>query len=327
MSKENRGWFRKRMLDYFKKAGREHLPWRRPGIGAYEVWVSEIMLQQTQVSRVIHYYERFLKKFPTIDALARTTWKEFLPYYRGLGYYARGRNMLRTAKVIAQQYDGKFPRTEEELQRLPGIGPYTARAIGSFAYRDPLLAWDTNVRRVMGRFFFGAKELVNAKEEALLDARFGWDAPWMNAALMDFGSSLCRAQPKCAACMLRARCIFVRTRGRAELSRKKARQTALQPTGALIYLHDRHHEYYSSNQLTYRPFRISRGNFKRADIKQYFWERYGLELSVRPPHGQCVFLGEQVVLVNAQILLGRPRFAVFAKAAVLEYNKNKLISS
>src|SRR3990167_10186393 len=130
-------FFEKKILDFFKKAGREHLPWRKKKITAYEVWVSEIMLQQTQVSRVIGYYERFMKKFPTVEKLATASWEEFLPYYQGLGYYMRGCNMLLPARMVVDDYGGKFPEETAKLRKLPGIGPYTAAAIQSFAYGLP----------------------------------------------------------------------------------------------------------------------------------------------------------------------------------------------
>lgn len=148
-------------MDFWQKAGREHLPWRRDGITAYEVWVSEIMLQQTQVSRVIEYYTRFLKRFPTVHDLAVTSWEEFLPYYAGLGYYRRGRNMIEAAKKVVNEHDGEFPRDKKLLMKLPGVGDYTASAILSFAYGDNHLAWDTNLKRVIGRFFFGSKRFFD----------------------------------------------------------------------------------------------------------------------------------------------------------------------
>src|SRR3989344_6364292 len=145
IDKRKAGFFEEKLEDFFQKTGREHLPWRKKKITAYEVWVSEIMLQQTQVSRVIGYYTRFLKRFPNIGSLAKASWAAFLPYYDGLGYYARGRNMLKAAQVIAKEYAGTFPRDKKLLEKLPGIGPYTAAAIMSFAYGDEDLARDTNL--------------------------------------------------------------------------------------------------------------------------------------------------------------------------------------
>lgn len=237
-------FFESTLLDFFKKAGREHLPWRRKQISAYEVWVSEIMLQQTQVSRVIPYYENFLKRFPTVWSLAKVTWEDFLPYYAGLGYYARGRNMLLAAKAVVERHGGEFPRDMKSLEALPGIGSYTASAIASFAFGQNAIAWDTNLRRVIGRFFFGTKEkrawemtpgsrmavrstsrnkLLKGKEESEFDVEifrrlFSLPSNIVNAALMDFGSAVCTGKPKCAACPFRTRCAYFREGGRGEMA-------------------------------------------------------------------------------------------------------------
>lgn len=160
LSTKKIAFFESILQRFFRYANRAHLPWRKKGIGAYEIWVSEIMLQQTQVSRVIPYYEKFLSRFPNVESLARASWEEFLPYYQGLGYYARGRNMLRAARMIVSEYGGEFPDEVKELERLSGVGPYTAAAIASFAYGKDTIAWDTNLRRVVGRFFFGSKHAV-----------------------------------------------------------------------------------------------------------------------------------------------------------------------
>lgn len=158
------GIFEKELLEWYAKNGRKHLPWRKKTITPYEVWVSEVMLQQTQVSRVIDYYTRFLEKFPTVFDLATATWEEFYPYYAGLGYYNRGRNMLQCAKVVVEKYKGKFPPQKAELLALPGIGEYTASAILSFAYGKNELALDTNVKKVLGRVFLGSANAEGIKE-------------------------------------------------------------------------------------------------------------------------------------------------------------------
>lgn len=323
--KEKSEFFEKKILDFFKKAGREHLPWRKKRVTAYEVWVSEVMLQQTQVSRVIGYYERFLKRFPTVETLSRVSWEEFLPYYQGLGYYARGRNMLKTAKVVTARYQGTFPRDVKDLRALPGIGPYTAAAILSFAYGDEHLAWDTNVRRVIGRFFYGGKQLVadECEWETILKTK----RKVLNAALMDFGSVSCVARPKCKACSLQTRCTYVKTQG------KKERQTTKKSLGiktdwstarAMVFLHENHVRYFSSKKHQYAPFLLPRGFYTRAGIKDYFTRRYGVTVAVRPSHKKISFGGTVTLWVNAQILLGRPGFAVFPKSAAKEYTKSIL---
>lgn len=312
--------FRRKLRDFFKKSGREHLPWRKKGRTAYEVWVSEVMLQQTQVSRVIRYYGRFLKRFPTIQRLAQVSWEEFLPYYEGLGYYTRGRNMLALAKIIAGQHRGIFPREVGELQQLPGIGPYTARAIASFASGAPEIAWDTNVRRVFGRFFFGGKERVRGQEETLQQV-FGKDAPWLNAALMDFGSSLCVARPKCSACMLRSHCGYYATAGRNEKKTRKKKSISLKPERVILFLHEGHRTYFSAVKRSYKPFFLPQTVLSRMAVKTYFRDRYGLTVSVRPPHAFGEIQGKIYLLVNAQILSGEVHFEVFPKKAYIEYNK------
>lgn len=330
--KEKIAWFEERLLDFFKKAGREHLPWRKKRITAYEVWVSEIMLQQTQVQRVIGYYERFLGRFPTIEALAGATWEEFLPYYEGLGYYNRGRNMLRAAHMVVSEYGGKFPCDKQSLEKIPGIGPYTAAAIMSFAYGDDHLAWDTNLHRVIGRFFYGGKQLVS--DEAVWEDRFAMPKKDMNAALMDFGSALCVARPKCEACSLKAKCVYYKESGKQETrykqqetrkkqgtsNKKQAKSVDWKTAQVAVFLHENHKKYFSANKKRYEPFVLPAGWNTRAGIKRYFLEKHGLTLAVRPPHGKIVAGDGPMILVNAQILLGDPAFSVFPKKAVEGYN-------
>lgn len=323
-------FFEKHLLDFFKKAGREHLPWRKKRMPAYEVWVSEIMLQQTQVNRVIEYYTRFLKRFPAVEVLAQASWEEFLPYYEGLGYYARGRNMLKAAKVVVSEYGGTFPRDKKALETLPGVGPYTAAAIMSFAYGDEHLAWDTNLSRVIGRFFFGGKHLLG--DMALWEERFQSPKKVLNAALMDFGSALCIARPKCGACVIRSQCTYYREKGkgekriknpcpsgsREESGIKKGKEKNIwRDARVYVFLHENHKKYFSSDKKVFKPFVLLSGYNTRADIKKYFHEKYGLSLSVRPPHRKTLIDGKPALLINAQILLGKPGFRVFSKEAAI----------
>lgn len=322
--KEKIQFFEKRLADFFRKAGRVELPWRKSHITAYEVWVSEIMLQQTQVVRVIEYYKKFLKRFPTVQKLAAASWEDFLPYYQGLGYYARGRNMLKAAHVVVAEYGGKFPRDKKTLETLPGVGPYTASAIMSFAYGENHLAWDTNLKRVIGRFFFGNKNGVT--DENFWEEKFTTPKKDMNAALMDFGSALCVARPKCEACILRSRCVYYQEKGKQEknikyqISNIKKQEKKLTAEGVIVFLHENHRKYFSSEKKKYAPFLLPKGYITRSAIKEYFAKKYQLTLAVRPPHRTILLQGKGVLLVNAQILLGKPLFAVFSKKAVAEYN-------
>ncbi|QQR77219.1 MAG: A/G-specific adenine glycosylase [Candidatus Moraniibacteriota bacterium] len=334
--------FESTLLDFFGKAGREHLPWRREGISAYEVWVSEIMLQQTQVSRVLSYYGKFFVRFPDVESLARASWEEFLPYYAGLGYYSRGRNMLRTAKIVVETFGGEFPRDIKTLQTLPGVGDYTASAIASFAYDVNTLAWDTNLRRVIGRFFFGTKYFEKIQEERNgksrdkknvaakddwrnnIGNRFSVSAKTLNAAIMDFGSAICIGKPKCAACPLALRCVYSKEKGeresttkqkqlRVEGKKERVRNYAWKDARVEVTLHENHRKYFSSLKGEYRPFLVPSSHNTRAGIKAWFRERYGLDVSVRPPHEKILVENVPILFVNVQILSGTHVFVEFSK--------------
>lgn len=309
--------------DFFRKSGRAELPWRKKNISAYEVWVSEIMLQQTQVSRVITYYTRFLKKFPTVQSLTKASWEEFLPYYEGLGYYTRGRNMIRTAEEIVKRHKGIFPKTKKELLALPGIGDYTASAILSFAYGKHVLAWDTNLKRVVGRFFYGSKGTVIDTEK--LESVFITPSKKLNAGLMDFGSSICTAKPKCGNCPLQKQCLYFQGKGRKEAVLPKEKVTfPTEQAQALLFLHQNHKQYYSSRKSSFVPFLLPKNFTSRSAIKAFFLEKFKLQLSVRPPHKKIFLADKATLLVNAQILLGEPKFSIFPKSAVTEYTEYNL---
>lgn len=327
---DNIVFFEKRIVDFFVKAGREHLPWRKKNSTAYEVWISEIMLQQTQVSRVILYYVNFLKRFPNVEVLAQADWDTFLPYYDGLGYYARGRNMLLTAQLVIKQYHGQFPRDKKLLQTLPGIGPYTASAIMSFAYGDNHLAWDTNLKRVIGRFFFGGKHLIH--DEAVWDQRLQTPKKTLNAILMDFGSALCTARPRCGVCPLRTKCVYYRENGLQErmivgkqlLDGANKQKIDWSTAQAYVFLHEHHKIYYSADTKKFQPFFLPSSYNTRAGIKQYFQEKYALALSVRPPHRKVVMQGKPTLWINAQILSGTPAFTLFHKKDREQYTEDIL---
>lgn len=199
------------LLHWFQRFGRD-LPWRRTR-DPYEILVSEVMLQQTQVDRVKEYYTRFLDTFPTVQDLAAAAKEAVLQTWDGLGYYNRARNLHKTATIIMNEYDGRFPETIEELVALPGVGRYTAGAIASFAFVQPSPIVDTNVKRVLERIFVQRRHSSQAKQERriwklageLITPKIVWE---FNQALMDFGAKICTAQrPKCRICPMRAFCI------------------------------------------------------------------------------------------------------------------------
>lgn len=304
INRESITFFEQGILRFYREYGRKHLPWRKKNITLYEVWVSEIMLQQTQVDRVIGFYTRFLERFPTVYVLAQASWEEFLPYYQGLGYYNRGRNMLETARVIVRQHNGIFPSSVSELEKFPGVGIYTARAIASFGKGKNYLAWDTNFSRVFGRFFGGSKDV--ALEARDFESKICADKRDFNGAIMDFGSLICVRRPKCDACPLKRKCLYFQENGKKEYRKtKKIESFPTKEARVFVFLHKEHKVYYSESVGAYKPFFLDSKNNSREGIKRYFQEKYGLSLSVRPPHRKVFIEGVPTIFVNAQILWGR----------------------
>ena len=187
-----------RLLRWFKRYGRHDLPWRKTS-DPYKIYLSEIMLQQTQVERVKDYFERFLKRFPTLKSLAEADEEEVLALWSGLGYYVRARNLRKTATFTG----GVLPKSYEELIKLPGIGDYTASAICSFAYDQPLPVIDTNIKRVLSRYFATTKGLKKLATSLLHPIH----PRQHNLALMDLGALICTpTSAKCQSCPLQPTC-------------------------------------------------------------------------------------------------------------------------
>ncbi|HEX9293987.1 MAG TPA: A/G-specific adenine glycosylase [Gemmatimonadales bacterium] len=198
--------FTRKLLAWYKRNARV-LPWRQTR-NPYAILVSEFMLQQTQVSRVLDYYPRFLKRFPTIASLARSKPKAVMEAWDGLGYYARARNLHTLAREVTRRHNGTLPNTPEELRTLPGVGQYTAGAVACFAYEKAVPAVDTNVNRVLSRAF-GTKDVWDLAES--LVPKNGERAWRFNQALMELGALVCTARkPKCPECPVRSDCVAVR---------------------------------------------------------------------------------------------------------------------
>lgn len=193
--------FRRRMLAFFRAHGRD-LPWRHTA-DPYAITISEIMLQQTQVDRVIPKYRAFLQKFPTWRALARATPATVLSMWQGLGYNRRALMLHRLAQAVDEN---GYPVDVAHLEKLPGLGPYTARAVAAFAYRQRVAPVDVNIARVLRRVF--GLSAVSAKEmQTFAETIVPTDAWSYNHAMMDFGATVCTARkPNCAACPLRDIC-------------------------------------------------------------------------------------------------------------------------
>ncbi len=207
------------LVDWFSKNGRD-LPWRQTR-DPYAIWLSEIILQQTQVKQGLEYWERFMHRWPTVEALAAATEDEVLREWQGLGYYSRARNLHYAARQIVER--GSFPNTIAEIKQLKGVGDYTAAAIGSIAFGLPAAVVDGNVYRVLSRYF-GIETPINTTEGKKLFAAMAQEqlppqeASVYNQAIMDFGAIQCTPQsPDCSVCPLMESCDAFRTNRIQEL--------------------------------------------------------------------------------------------------------------
>jgi len=187
------------------------MPWKGEP-DPYRIWLSEIILQQTRVEQGLAYYKKFITVYPGILDLARASEKEIFKYWEGLGYYSRCKNLIATAKKIASEYDGRFPSSYAQILSLPGIGPYTAAAIASFAFGLPHAVVDGNVQRVLARYFgmstpagsAAGKKLYTDIAGRLLDRK---DPAVYNQAIMDFGATICKPKnPLCSECIQAKNC-------------------------------------------------------------------------------------------------------------------------
>ena len=204
-------YFSKNLTEWYKKNKRE-LPWRQTS-DPYKIWVSEIMLQQTRVDTVIPYYERFIKAFPTVHDLAAASQQQVLKCWEGLGYYSRGRNLHKAAKMISEQYGGTLPSTYEEISKLKGIGPYTAAAVLSIAFNQKYAVVDGNVIRVITRFYgisddirktYTKKRVQEIADELIQSSNPGE----YNQAVMELGALICTPKnPACERCPISQQCI------------------------------------------------------------------------------------------------------------------------
>ena len=238
--------FANRILAWFDVHGRKDLPWQQPQ-DPYRTWVSEIMLQQTQVQTVIPYFERFMQRFPDVRALANAAQDEVLQHWSGLGYYARARNLHRAARIIRDEHDGAFPDNLEAVMALPGIGRSTAGAILSLAFdqRHPIL--DGNVKRVLARH-----EAIGGWPGQTAVANRLWEIAERHTpharvadytqAIMDLGATLCtRSSPACERCPVATGCVALSSGSVTELpGRKPKKDKPLKRTTMVLASHNGH---------------------------------------------------------------------------------------
>jgi len=245
--------FSERLLNWFKQHGRHDLPWQHPR-EPYRVWLSEIMLQQTQVKTVIPYFERFINEFPNIAKLAQATQDEVLHLWTGLGYYARGRNLHKAAQKIMEDHAGVFPKFYDDILALPGIGPSTSAAILAQAFNQPSTILDGNVKRVLTRFHAISGWPGEKKIETQLWAHAKQHTPNHSAAdytqaIMDLGATVCsRSKPSCEICPINQDCTanaqgnpkdYPTSKKRSTLPVKQTTMLLLQNTDGEILLQQR----------------------------------------------------------------------------------------
>ncbi len=220
------------VLDWYHQHGRRSLPWQLDKT-AYRVWLSEIMLQQTQVATAIPYYRAFLKSFPTIEALADASIDRVLQHWQGLGYYARARNLHIAAQIMRDQYDAKFPQHIEQVMALPGIGRSTAGAILTFAWGQSWPILDGNVKRVLARCFevegwYGQSGTIKRLWQLAEQLTPVAQTDDYNQAMMDLGAMVClKSKPKCEVCPITHFCESYKHNSQASFPQKKP--TKLKP--------------------------------------------------------------------------------------------------
>ena len=229
MQTENRNLLRDcaaRLIPWYRSVRRE-LPWRQDPT-PYQVWISEIMLQQTRIEAVIPYYGRFLAELPDVAALAEVPEERLLKLWEGLGYYSRARNLKKAARLVMDEYGGELPRKAAELKKLPGVGDYTAGAIASIACGEPEPAVDGNVLRVVMRVSACADDVLSQKTRSRVTDALreiypcGEEAGLLTEGLMELGETVClpNGEPRCSECPLAALCLARKEKLTAELPRR-----------------------------------------------------------------------------------------------------------
>ncbi|GAB2181290.1 A/G-specific adenine glycosylase [Denitratisoma sp. agr-D3] len=235
--------FATRLIAWQKKAGRHDLPWQNT-TDPYRVWLSEIMLQQTQVATVIPYYLRFLERFPTLADLAAAPVEEVMPYWAGLGYYARARNLHACARAVVADHGGVFPRDPTLIAELPGIGRSTANAIAAFCFKAPVPILDGNVKRVLARCYgiegFPGTPAVEREMWALAESLLpDTDVGTYIQAQMDLGATVCtRSKPRCGTCPLAEICVARRDDRQAELPVRKTKKAVPERSARYLVIVD-----------------------------------------------------------------------------------------
>ncbi|MER2472673.1 A/G-specific adenine glycosylase [Photorhabdus laumondii] len=229
------------VLDWYHRYGRKTLPWQLEKT-SYHVWLSEVMLQQTQVATVIPYFQRFISRFPDITSLAAAPLDEVLHLWTGLGYYARARNLHKAAQQVVERHQGKFPTTFEDVVALPGVGRSTAGAILSLSQGKHFPILDGNVKRVLARCYAvegwpGKKEVESCLWQISTNVTPAQEVEYFNQAMMDLGAMVCtRSKPKCEICPLNQGCIAYANHSWTKYPGKKPKQSIPEKTAYFLLM-------------------------------------------------------------------------------------------
>lgn len=320
-----------KILDWYEKNGRHNLPWRE-NQDPYFVWISEIFLQQTQVSRVIPYFENVVKNFPTVHDFAQLSYEEFFPYYEWLGYYSRARNMLKTAQIISEKYNWVFPSNYRDLLDLPWIWPYTAQAILSFWHNQNVLAFDTNIEKIFARYYFWTRfyKLSNQQKKEIQEnfEKLNISAREINAAMMDFANSVDINEKNNIDWenypLKKSK--FFQEKWISELKIDKVRHKVDKKSAEIIvFIHEDHKEYYSQNPDVLEPFILWKSNEDhRHFIKNHFKNNFDLSLSVRPAYKKISLPKWDYYFYHAQIQTWDHDFGIFSKKEKKSWEDNFL---
>ena len=309
--------FAQNLLQWYEQYGRKDLPWQGTR-DPYAIWVSEIMLQQTQVSTVIPYYMRFMQRFPDINSLALAPLDEVLHLWTGLGYYSRARNLQRAAQLLAQEHSALFPQDIEQLKALPGIGTSTAGAILAFAFGQRQAILDGNVKRVLARYHAvggwpGKREVEQQLWQLAEQHTPKQDIEAYTQAIMDLGATLCRrGRPNCANCPLRHGCRALAQGNPQDYPGRKPRKALPVKHTTMLMIHDQGHIL-----LQQRPPSGIWGGLwgfpecqAEQDIAHWSRQTLGLEIRPDPPwpvvrHSFSHFHLE-ITPISAQLLRSQP---------------------
>ncbi|HEX6922231.1 MAG TPA: A/G-specific adenine glycosylase [Bacillales bacterium] len=282
--------FQENLTDWYESEHRD-LPWRKDR-DPYKIWVSEVMLQQTRVDTVIPYFERFINRFPTVEALAEADEETVLKSWEGLGYYLRARNLQEGVREVHEKYEAKVPDNKKEISGLKGVGPYTAGAILSIAYGKAEPAVDGNVMRVMSRVLMVEDDIAKPKTRKLFEATVAELIPEgrtseFNQGLMELGAVVCTPKsPKCLLCPVQEHCRAFAEGRQDELPKKGKKKppkvvpmavAVLKNGDGKVLIHRRPQQGLLAGLWEFPGFEVSRDGNKKEQLTQQMKETYGIE--------------------------------------------------